>query len=84
MSKPHILAAGRWGSKVGQIGQHLGRVFADLPVPNDGTVCVEETRLLGGAAELVLDVSHTGMLFSSAVADATRKFLQRGSFPDGD
>ena len=46
----------------------LGRLFSDLPQPNDGTICVEETRLPGATAHCVLDVSHTGMLFSLAVA----------------
>ena len=58
----------------------LGRVFADLPVPNDGTVCVDETELPGATAHLVLDVSHTGMLLSSPVAAATVRFLEKGSF----
>ena len=25
----------------------IGRVFADLPMPNDGTVCVDETVAVG-------------------------------------
>ena len=55
-------------------------MFADLPLPNDGTVCVEETDLEGAHARLVLDVSHTGMLLSSAVVAATVQFLATGSF----
>lgn len=58
----------------------LGRLFASLPVPNDGTVAVEETRLPGAASHIVHDVSHTGMLFSSAVAASTVQFLATGSF----
>jgi pimeloyl-ACP methyl ester carboxylesterase len=58
----------------------IGRVFADLPIPNDGTVCVDETALPGASAQLVLDVSHTGMLLSSGVAAATVQFLHSGSF----
>ncbi len=58
----------------------LGRLLAELPVPNDGTVCVEETRLPGMASHVVHDVSHTGMLFSSAVAASTVQFLAMGSF----
>ena len=57
----------------------LGRVFADLPQPNDGTICVDETQLPGTTEHLVLDVSHTGMLFSSPVADAVQNFLVNGS-----
>jgi pimeloyl-ACP methyl ester carboxylesterase len=58
----------------------LGRLFADLPLPNDGTVCVDETRLPGAAAHRVFDVSHTGMLLSTAVAAATARFLATGAF----
>lgn len=58
----------------------LGRLFADLPVPNDGTVAVEETRLPGAASAVVHDASHTGMLFSPAVAGSTLQFLATGSF----
>jgi pimeloyl-ACP methyl ester carboxylesterase len=58
----------------------LGRVFADLPQPNDGTICVNETLLSGVVAHRVHDVSHTGMLFSRAVAHSTCYFLRHGSF----
>lgn len=58
----------------------LGRLFASLPVPNDGTVAVDETRLPGATSQIVHDVSHTGMLFSSAVAASTVQFLASGSF----
>jgi pimeloyl-ACP methyl ester carboxylesterase len=60
----------------------MGRLFADLAQPNDGTVCVDETLLPGAAATLELDVSHTGMVFSSAVARATVRFLENGRFQD--
>jgi len=58
----------------------IGRWFADLPVPNDGTVCVDETRLAGAKEHLVMDVSHTGMLMSPAVAGAVAQFLATGAF----
>ncbi len=58
----------------------LGRLIASLPEPNDGTVCVDETRLPGAAAHCVLDVSHTGMLISAAVAASAVEFLETGSF----
>jgi len=61
----------------------LGRLFADLPVPNDGSVCVDETDLPGATARAVLDVSHTGMLISSVAAAALVHFLNTGSFPGG-
>jgi pimeloyl-ACP methyl ester carboxylesterase len=59
----------------------LGRVFADLPQPNDGTVCVDETELPGAADSVVLDTTHTGMLLSRGVAEATVAFLRVGRFP---
>lgn len=58
----------------------IGRAFSDLPQPNDGTVCVDETELPGATSRIVLEVSHTGMLFSSAVADAAVQFLATGRF----
>ena len=68
------------GLVAGSRSAGLGRVFAELPQPNDGTVCVDETELPGATARVVLDVSHTGMLLSQAVAAATNRFLARGSF----
>jgi pimeloyl-ACP methyl ester carboxylesterase len=60
----------------------LGRVFADLPQPNDGTICVDETWLPGAIVHTVQDVSHTGMLVSRAIADLVSGFLRTGSFPE--
>ena len=60
----------------------LGRLFSNLPQPNDGTICVDETRLPGATSHLVLDVSHTGMLMSSQVASAVAGFLRTGRFPE--
>jgi pimeloyl-ACP methyl ester carboxylesterase len=57
----------------------LGRLFADLPRPNDGTVCVDETELPGAIGHLILDVSHTGMLISSVVTRSLVKFLNFGT-----
>ena len=58
----------------------MGRLFAELPAPNDGTVSVDETRLTGAKEHIVHDVSHTGMLMSAVVADSLVKFLTSGSF----
>ena len=59
----------------------LGRVFSNLPQPNDGTICLDETQLSGATAHRVLDVTHTGMLFSSTVATFAVAFLDSGQFP---
>lgn len=58
----------------------IGRLFAELPAPNDGTVSVDETRLTGAKEHIVLDVSHTGMLLSTQVAEAVIVFLRDGCF----
>ena len=69
------------GLIAGRRSAGLGRLFASLPQPNDGTICLEETELPGAIARIVLDVSHTGMLFSREVARAAAEFLHRGRFP---
>ena len=58
----------------------LGRFFTALPHPNDGVVCVEETRIAGLTDHVVLPVSHTGMLFARPVAEQTVQFLRTGRF----
>jgi alpha/beta hydrolase family protein len=58
----------------------LGRLIAVLPQPNDGTICVDETRLPGATVHLVQDVSHTGMLVSRSIASLVCEFLGTGRF----
>lgn len=48
---------------------------------HDGTVAVTETRVAGLADHRVLPLSHSGLLFSAAVAAATAGFLDAGRFP---
>lgn len=68
------------GTIAGSRSAGMGRLFAELPVPNDGTIAVDETRLTGAKDHIVLEVSHTGMLMSQAVADAVAQFLATGAF----
>lgn len=58
----------------------LGRLVGGFEGPNDGTVSVAETRLPGIKDHLVMPVSHTGMVFSSGVAEQTAAFLDQGEF----
>ena len=58
----------------------LGRVLGGLRGPNDGTVSVEETRIAGATDQIVLPVSHTGMVVSRPVADQVYAFLRDGRF----
>ena len=76
----------RWThrAEVGVIaGDHalgLGQLLAAIPAPNDGTVAVDETRLEGATAGLVLPVSHAGLLVSAEVARQVAAFLATGHF----
>jgi pimeloyl-ACP methyl ester carboxylesterase len=58
----------------------LGLVVGGAGGAGDGTVAVSETRADGLRDHLVLPVTHTGMLFSAAVARQAARFLQSGSF----
>lgn len=58
----------------------LGLLAPGLPEPNDGSVAVPETMLAGMADHITVPASHTGMLFSKAVATQTVHFLRRGRF----
>jgi pimeloyl-ACP methyl ester carboxylesterase len=68
------------GVIAGDLGLGLGRLVGTLGGPSDGTVLIDETQLEGAADRLVLRVSHTGMLFSAAVARAAGVFLNTGRF----
>ncbi|HEU4600529.1 MAG TPA: alpha/beta hydrolase [Steroidobacteraceae bacterium] len=68
------------GIIAGSMGMGLGRLVAKLDVDNDGTVLVEETKLPGAKDHIVLPVSHTGLVFSAAVAEQTLVFLREGQF----
>ncbi len=58
----------------------LGRIVTRLPAPNDGVVCLDETRLPRMRDFLALPVGHAAMLVSSRVAQQTAAFLETGAF----
>ncbi|MEP6881939.1 MAG: alpha/beta hydrolase [Dokdonella sp.] len=60
----------------------LGSVLRVLQSPHDGTVSVDETRLQGIDAHRVVPLTHSGLAFSSDVAEMTAGFLREGRFPD--
>jgi pimeloyl-ACP methyl ester carboxylesterase len=75
----------RTGCEIGVIAGRMpvgaGRIVApDLPAPHDGAVSVEETRLPAMRDHIVLNVSHSGMLVSRAVAHQIDVFLRDGRF----
>lgn len=61
-----------------QIG--VGRLLRRFEQPGDGVVSVDECRLEGAADELVLPVTHTGLVTSKQVAEAVACFLETGRF----
>lgn len=67
------------GVIAGTGGVGIGVVFNRLERPHDGTVSVAETHL-EGAGRLTLPVTHTGLVTSRRVAEATGRFLQTGHF----
>lgn len=69
------------GVIAGSLPLGIGRVVApDLPAPSDGVVSVAETRLPAMRDHIVLNISHSGMLISRAVAHQVCAFLRDGAF----
>jgi pimeloyl-ACP methyl ester carboxylesterase len=68
------------GVIAGNLGVGLGLLVGTLGGASDGTILAEECRIEGAADRVVLRVSHTGMLFSAAVARAASAFLSTGRF----
>jgi len=58
----------------------IGRLIGGVEHPGDGTVALAETRVTGALERTTLAVSHTGMLFSRAVARQVCAFLRDGHF----
>jgi pimeloyl-ACP methyl ester carboxylesterase len=58
----------------------VGRLLGGLNGAHDGTVAVAETRLDGACAAVVLDTTHTGLVFSRPVAERVCHFLKDGHF----
>lgn len=58
----------------------MGCFVGGLTQPSDGVVFVAETPLPVACDQILLDVTHSGMLVSSQVARQTCRFLQQGKF----
>ena len=69
-----------WGSIAGNVSVGLGRLFTRLPIPNDGTVTVEETIMEGMKDHIEVPVNHMGMSFNKQVAEHVMVFLEFGRF----
>jgi pimeloyl-ACP methyl ester carboxylesterase len=80
-ARPDNLSRYDIGVIAGNRGVGLGRLVArDLPVPHDGTISVAETVVPGARDSIVLNVSHSEMVISTAVVRQVCEFLRRGRF----
>jgi hypothetical protein len=55
-------------------------VTGGLAGRHDGTVAVAETRVAGSRHSIEIHTSHTGLVFSAAVARQVCRFLRHGQF----
>jgi pimeloyl-ACP methyl ester carboxylesterase len=71
------------GVIAGRVRHGLGALFAGFDGEHDGTVAVQETQLEGITDHVVVDASHTGLLFSPETATQAVAFLRNGRFQGG-
>jgi pimeloyl-ACP methyl ester carboxylesterase len=68
------------GVIAGRVPHGLGALFAGFDGEHDGTVAIAETELPGLADHVVVDASHSGLLFSAEAAQQAVAFLRHGHF----
>ncbi len=68
------------GGVAGTAGIGLGTLMGGLGAPGDGAVAVTETQVSALADHIQIRTSHTGLLFSPAVARQVCAFLRHGKF----
>jgi len=73
-----------WGMIAGDKNIGIGSISGKLNEKSDGTVLVKETKHPQLTEHIVVNKSHTALLFSKTVANLTIKFLQTGSFKQAD
>jgi pimeloyl-ACP methyl ester carboxylesterase len=73
---------GELGVIAGNLPIGLGRLLGGLPLPNDGVISVDETRLPGMSAHVTVPASHFSMLWSKAVVKQILHFLHSGRFEE--
>jgi pimeloyl-ACP methyl ester carboxylesterase len=70
----------RIGMIAGARSLGLGKFFCNFDGLNDGTVAVWETRMPGLAEHVVIQSSHSGLVFSEQAAGLAANFLETGHF----
>ena len=77
-----VLPAGvEVGMVAGRRPRGLGALVARFDGVHDGTVGLEETCVPGLADHVVIDASHSGLLFSDQAVGQAAGFLAHGRFP---
>ena len=71
------MIAGNINSPIG-----LGLLLGKLPEENDGTVLLSETKHPAISEHIVVNKSHTGLIFSKKVSGLIANFLKTGHFPN--
>ena len=69
------------GMIAGNRPRGLGALVARFGGAHDGTVSVDETRVPWLSDHVVIDASHSGLLFSAEAARQAIGFLRHGRFP---
>jgi pimeloyl-ACP methyl ester carboxylesterase len=72
--------AREFGVIAGTYPAGLGRAFRDLPLPHDGIIRLEETRLGGIADHVSYRLNHFSLLASRRCAAQMHHFLSHGVF----
>lgn len=73
------------GAIAGRLSIGLGRLISsDLPRPNDGVVCVSETRVPGMRDHIIVGASHTTLVLANAVTRQVSAYLRDGRFNRAD
>jgi pimeloyl-ACP methyl ester carboxylesterase len=68
------------GVVAGCVPHGLGALLAGFDGDHDGTVAVDETRLPGVSDHVVIEASHSGLLFSTEAVEQAIAFLRGGRF----
>lgn len=68
------------GMVAGSRPRGLGALVARFDGVHDGTVQLDETRVAGLADHVVIDASHSGLLFSREAVRQVLAFLRSGAF----
>jgi pimeloyl-ACP methyl ester carboxylesterase len=80
MREPVWRQARELGLIIGTHAFSINPFHAWLPLPNDGLVAEDETRIERAKDKVSVYANHTGMLFSRELAEQVSMFLRTGSF----